>query len=694
MRIVIWTGPAWETWGSESLKTGIGGSELAAIHMASGLANLGHDVEIVGQVIPCKWQGVTFTDYGEYRLLDPERCEATRTVECDVFVSSRSLPALRLLKPKCRLSALWMHDIHVGHDPQGLLGEYDIILNPSEWARETARRYYPTVPEEKFIVTRNGIDTGLFKGTPVKDGCKAIYSSSPDRGLDKLLDYWPAIRKMRPDAELHVYYGFDTWERMAELRKDRIAKLQIEIFRTRLTRMEEQGVVSHGRVGQEELAKAWMGASLWPYPTSFSETSCCHPDTLISIPGDHRIAQPFRVRISELAGKTNFPVYTYDQKEDRFRIGTALWCAQTKIAEELVEISLDDGSTLRLTPEQLVMTFSDQWVEAGNLQPGDRLLALHHRYAVMIKDTTGRWIEESRLVGEWLANQQGFSLTHDLHVDHLDPLRLNNFPEKLQILSSKDHFKKTHTGKIQRHSMSLKKAEASRRWISENLETVTAKLKLNGEKLWRTVNSLSPEDRVDWCQRRNDRKKIMMRLRSFFPDFKERIRELAIRHAKQNQNLGRGLWDWMALLPDELRRSIIEDTHEGKWNHRVVSIRRISGGPVFDMEVADHHNFIADGVVIHNCITAMEAQAAGAWPITSSLAALKETVRHGILIDPPNTRDGYREEFLGHVRSFLDLNEAFKAVSLSVGRDWAMQELDWSGVAVQWEKLFMSRLEG
>ena len=256
------------------MKTGIGGSELAAIHMASGLANLGHDVEIVGQVIPCKWQGVTFTDCGEYRLLDPERCEATRTVECDVFVSSRSLPALRLLKPKCRLSALWMHDIHVGHDPQGLLGEYDIILNLSEWSRETAQRYYPTVSKEKFLVTRNGIDTGLFKGTPVKDGCKAIYSSSPDRGLDKLLDYWPAIRKMRPDAELHVYYGFDTWERMAELRKDRIAKLQIEIFRTRLARMEEQGVVSHGRVGQEELARAWMGASLWLYPSSFSETSC------------------------------------------------------------------------------------------------------------------------------------------------------------------------------------------------------------------------------------------------------------------------------------------------------------------------------------------------------------------------------------------------------------------------------------
>ena len=274
MKITIWTGPAWETWGPESMATGIGGSELAAMHVAAGLARLGHEVEIAGQVFPGKWQGVTFTDYGEYRLLDPGKCEPPKTIECDVFVSSRSLPALRLLQPRSRLSVLWMHDIHVGQDPQGLLGEYDIILNLSEWARETAQRYYPTVPKKKFLVTRNGIDTGLFRGSPVKDGCRAVYSSSPDRGLDKLLDYWPAIRKMRPDAELHVYYGFDTWERMAEVHSDKIARLQIEIFRTRLARMEEQGVVSHGRVGQEELARAWMGASLWLYPTSFSETAC------------------------------------------------------------------------------------------------------------------------------------------------------------------------------------------------------------------------------------------------------------------------------------------------------------------------------------------------------------------------------------------------------------------------------------
>ena len=267
MRIVIWTGPAWETWGPSSLKTGIGGSELAALHMATGLAKLGHDVEVMGQVIPGTWNGARFTDFQDYVDV------GSKKIECDVFISSRHLPALRLL-PTTRLSVLWMHDIHVGADPHGFMKEYDIILNLSMWARDTAMRYYPRVPPERFVVTRNGIDTKLFAGPIAKDGCKVVYSSSPDRGLDKLLDWWPSIREMRPDAELHVYYGFDTWERMADLRSDKIAKLQIGIFRARLASMEGQGVVAHGRVGQEELARAWMGTSLWLYPTSFCETSC------------------------------------------------------------------------------------------------------------------------------------------------------------------------------------------------------------------------------------------------------------------------------------------------------------------------------------------------------------------------------------------------------------------------------------
>ena len=265
MKIVIWTGPAWETWEPQSLKTGLGGSEIAAIHMSSELARWGHEVAVIGQVSPCEWEGVKFHDY---RMFGPG------TIGCDVFISSRTLGAVHKLKPDAKITALWCHDIHVGDDYQGLMRRYDMVLCLSGWAKKVLSNYYNDVPKDKFVLTRNGIDPRLFLREPKKEGCKAIYSSSPDRGLNHLLNYWPKIRAMRQDAELHVYYGFETWQAMATQRKNSYDQSQIDFFKSKLIQLSDQGVVSHGRVGQAELAKAFLGSSLWLYPTSFLETSC------------------------------------------------------------------------------------------------------------------------------------------------------------------------------------------------------------------------------------------------------------------------------------------------------------------------------------------------------------------------------------------------------------------------------------
>lgn len=287
MKIVIWTGPAWETWGAKSLETGIGGSEAAATYLSRELAELGHEVEVVGQVWPSEHYyghgsgSVKFVDHREYaeygRTLGPDdgrKVRDGRKLECDVFVSSRYLPIVDTVHPDARLKVLWMHDIHGGPDYYHHMKAYDAVFCLSRWALDICRKFYPHMPPERFVQTRNGICGKLFEGEPCKQGWKVVYSSSADRGLDRLLDFWPSIRMLRPDAELHVYYGFETWERMAVHNCDDVSVAQIQIFRTRLQNMADQGVTLHGRVGQAELAKAWMGARAWLYPTNFSETSC------------------------------------------------------------------------------------------------------------------------------------------------------------------------------------------------------------------------------------------------------------------------------------------------------------------------------------------------------------------------------------------------------------------------------------
>ena len=101
---------------------------------------------------------------------------------------------------------------------------------------------------------------------------KIFWGSSYDRGLEHLLKMWPDIKRDVPEAELHVFYGWDLFdtvyiknaynpERAAW--KDKINKL-----------MEQDGITHHGRVGHEELREAIESSGIWAYPTHFYEISC------------------------------------------------------------------------------------------------------------------------------------------------------------------------------------------------------------------------------------------------------------------------------------------------------------------------------------------------------------------------------------------------------------------------------------
>lgn len=261
--IVIWTGSAWESWSPNNLEKGLGGSELAAIYMAKELQQLGHKVRVLCE---CSGQegmydGVEFTHYGK----------GPRT--CDVLIASRRARVLKDFEAKAKF--VWVHDTHLGEstaDLQECISEADGFLCLSNWHKRNLRKIYPFIPESAITVTRNGIDPRRFAREPVKTGNRLIYASSPDRGLTRLLELFPRVRADVPDAELHVYYGFVTWEAMARSSGDQEALQKVEEFKKKIA--ETAGVVLHGRVGQQELAEAYSASKVWAYPTWFTETSC------------------------------------------------------------------------------------------------------------------------------------------------------------------------------------------------------------------------------------------------------------------------------------------------------------------------------------------------------------------------------------------------------------------------------------
>jgi glycosyltransferase involved in cell wall biosynthesis len=127
---------------------------------------------------------------------------------------------------------------------------------------------------EQVLQTRNGIDFTRFAAEVERNPKKVVYSSSPDRGLPVLLSVWPEIRKRVPDAELHVFYGFFNWRKIAEARNDQEQLRGIDFLEKQLADLASHGVHNRGKVDQVTLAHEFTTAGVWAHPTWFTETSC------------------------------------------------------------------------------------------------------------------------------------------------------------------------------------------------------------------------------------------------------------------------------------------------------------------------------------------------------------------------------------------------------------------------------------
>jgi glycosyltransferase involved in cell wall biosynthesis len=136
------------------------------------------------------------------------------------------------------------------------------------------RGRYPSAAD-KVVVSSNGIKTELIRellpsllvAPEVRNPKRLMYASSPDRGMEFLLDIFPRAKEIVPDLELHIYYGFDNI--------DKLKKGWIQANAQRLKEMTRQpGVTNHGRTPQPQLLREWFKSGIWCHPSNFTETSC------------------------------------------------------------------------------------------------------------------------------------------------------------------------------------------------------------------------------------------------------------------------------------------------------------------------------------------------------------------------------------------------------------------------------------
>jgi hypothetical protein len=440
---------------------------------------------------------------------------------------------------------------------------------------------------------------------------------------------WPSIKKEIPEATLNCYYGWKLFQSFYANNPERMKwKANMEKL------MQQDGITEHGRVSKSELIKAQKECGIWAYPTHFEEINCCSGDTNILMPRDHK-KYPYGVPIKDLVGKSNFYVYSYSHEDDKIVLGKVLWVKKTRKNAELLKITLDDGTILKFTPDHRFMLRDGTYKKANKLEVGQSLMPLYERPTFMIKQPSGYWQHEHRIVGDLLGKIEG------KHIDHKDGNRYNNNIENLQILDASEHAKKTFKGR--EHSISGKKklAKLSRERILKtfpNKELRTAWAKKQCKNMWDKVNAMSQEDRDNW---------------------------LANRAKKRAESEKRNKF----------------------YNHKIVKIEKASiREDVYDMEVEKYHNFNAGGVFVHNCITALACQKNGCVPCVINYAALRETVGSGVRVEGDIYEPAVRRKYVEELVSLMKDEKKWKEEQ-EKGYQFA-KKYEWPQIAQHWYEVF------
>lgn len=255
--IVFFCGTTTEAWSPKSTAKGIGGSEEAVICLAREFKKLGYEVVVYNT---CgedagEYDGVIYKNLIEFNPKD----------EFNIIISWR----LNLFKHeiKAKRKIVWIHDL-----PHNIDGteNYDYLVVLSQYHKTLL----PDLAQDNRVyISTNGLVPEDFEGLEgiLRNPKRIIYASSYNRGLEQLLLMWSDIKKEVPDAELHIFYGWQVYD--SYVKKDLIKD---DGFKERMLKLFKQdGVYEHGRIGHKELLKEYAKSGIFAYPTNYKgEINC------------------------------------------------------------------------------------------------------------------------------------------------------------------------------------------------------------------------------------------------------------------------------------------------------------------------------------------------------------------------------------------------------------------------------------
>ncbi len=164
--------------------------------------------------------------------------------------------------------------------------------------------------------------------------------------------------------------------------------------------------------------------------------ACVSGDTLIAV-ADGRVSVPIKKLAEE--GK-EVPVYCYDG--EKITISTARNIRKTREKENVLRITLNDGSLLKVTLDHKLMLRDGNYIEARDLRTGDSLMPFHkvirngYFYVYL---NNGERMREHWMIHEHFNGLIEKSGVKNPNVHHIDENKLNNNIKNLQLMSAEEH---------------------------------------------------------------------------------------------------------------------------------------------------------------------------------------------------------------------------------------------------------------
>jgi glycosyltransferase involved in cell wall biosynthesis len=222
MRINFLVNQVFDGW--EPTDTRLGGTERGVVEWAEELQRRGHIVSVYRN----SRDGIGYFCGVEYWPRESYRGDG------DVCINIKS-PEVAPKEP----TIFYTNDVDA--DKQDL-SKYDAVLHLSQYAKDNIPVNNPNV----YIVPHGYDDKLIYPGKKIPKQC--FYASSPDRGLDTLLEAWPQVYAAHPDATLLVTYGG--------------------------TGPALPGVMYMGELTEEEMAEIYRTSDIWCHPCNGGELYC------------------------------------------------------------------------------------------------------------------------------------------------------------------------------------------------------------------------------------------------------------------------------------------------------------------------------------------------------------------------------------------------------------------------------------